>query len=241
MDSDLEPKVIVQLQTQTTTEHLSDDNFDSKATAAAVRIKKWLPAQLVAQNVQNRMGEDIGTPKSQLRKKLATITEDEAVEYSTPVSQSTKEAVSTVNRPEDKASPVHPGELVSTVPKPTLTHFDNDDAASDVIVRPSLDTVITAVESELSPLASRKLLAQKADGSYEEVDLSEIAPWLYQEDQCTEAYARVPETVCETPPPTLGRANAAGSWLSLTAAQTHGFSPGNKLVCSYSFDVVYCS
>jgi hypothetical protein len=231
-DSDPGPDVVVQLQRQTTTDHLSDDEFTSKAAAAAGRIKAWLPAQLSADDEQKRMSGKASIPRAQLRK-LATIAEDEPTKSHDLVPHRKKESVRTLNTPQDsKTKYAHPGEIVPIPPQLSFTSLKSiilRDTANDLTVGPSSETGSTAAELKLTPSPQKTFLTQNADGSYKEVDISEVAPWLYlyQVDQDAEVLAKTQHATYKTPPSTLSRASAGG-FLSPKTSQVLALSADDK-------------
>ena len=230
-DSDPGSDVVVQLQRQTTTEHLSDGEFTSKAAAAARRIKAWLPAQLSADDEQKRMSGKASIPRAQLRK-LATIAEDEPTKSHDLVTHHKKESVRTLNTPQDsKTKYAHHGEIVPIPPQLSFANLKSiilRDTASDMTARPSSETGSTTAELNLTPSPQKTFLTQNADGSYKEVDISEVAPWLYQDDQDAEDLAKTQQATYKTPPSTLSRASAAGGFLSPKTSQVLGLSAGDK-------------
>ena len=230
MESSLEPEVVIQLQKQTTTAHLSDNEFTSKAAAAAGRIKAWLPAQLSAEDEQRKLASTDNAPKGHLRK-LATIAEDDIVEFDVSLSRGNKKLLSILNTPQNnKMTHAHPGEILSIPPQLSFANLKSivlGDVASDVTVRPSLETGSTAAEPKLTPSPQKTFLTQNADGSYKEVDISEVAPWLYQDDQDAGVPAKTQQATYKTPPSTLSRASTAGGFQK---AQVLGLSAGDKRV-----------
>ena len=202
MDSDQGPEVFIQLRTQTSTESLSDTEFNLKTTAAAARINAYRSAQDAAA---------LRAPcVISAAARLSIIPEDGHVHHSQ--TNNLSEIPTTSSSPSDDNFPlVHPGRLIplSLEAQAEINNSYLSDSASDITARPSGETESTAIGSTFSLTAqfaikqadgsykdlTGEVAIKQPDGSYKDVtselcikqpdgsyrDLHDIAPWTYQD------------------------------------------------------------
>lgn len=205
MDSDRGPEVIIQLQPQTSTLNLSDNEFAVKTAGAAARIKAFQSAQIQAANKALVLASAIG--------RLSTIAEVGNIDQGqpkdiTPAIDDISQMTATSSPQTHSESPLaHPGKLVPlqfSAPLENNNTATLSDTTSDVTAKPSCEIGSASTDSTFD-LTTQFAIKQR-DGSYKDVDMREIAPWLYQED--IDAQQSRPKL--QTPPSSLGRASRAG-------------------------------
>lgn len=203
MNSDQGPEVFVQLRMQTTTENLSDTEFNLKTAAAAARINAYRKAVDAAALREPYVISSAA--------RLSVVHEDGQVDQNQ--TNNLSEIPTSSSFPSGDGFPlVHPGRLIPLSLK-AQAEIDSSylsDSASDITARPSGEAESTVIGSTVSFAAqfaikqadgsykdlTTEVATKQPDGSYKDVisepcikqpdgsykDLHDIAPWTHQDN-----------------------------------------------------------